>query len=96
MKTVQAVKFKNKQWDFISEMKDFKNPLVLVFGNRYLLESATIYDEIKELFPTGSIVFGSSSGEILGDRVYDESISLTAIEFEKSTFIVHAENVQNY
>tara|TARA_R110002050_G_scaffold116847_2_gene233390 strand:+ start:38287 stop:39420 length:1134 start_codon:yes stop_codon:yes gene_type:complete len=96
MKTVQAVKFKDKQWDFISKKIDLKNPLVLVFGNRYLLESTTIYDEIKEIFPTGSIVFGSSSGEILDDRVYDESISLTAIEFEKSTFIVHSENVQNF
>lgn len=96
MKTVQAIKEKGKEWYFTSEKIDLKNPLVLVFGNRFSLESPTIYDELKAMFPLGNIVFGSTSGEILGENVYDESITLTAIEFEKSQYQIHSENIHDF
>lgn len=96
MKTVQAYRDKKNKWTYISEKQNLNNPLVLVFGNRYLLEEKNIYEDVKKRFPNGSIVFGSTSGEILGDSVYDETISITAIEFEKSNFAVHSKNVKNY
>lgn len=96
MKTIQAVKFKGEEWNFTSEKKALHNPLILVFGNRFLLESPTIYNEIKALFPNGNIVFGTTSGEILGENIYDESIVLTAIEFEKSSYVVHSENIGEF
>ena len=96
MKTVQAIKEKGKDWNFKSEKLSLKNPLVLVFGNRFLLESPTIYQEIDAIFPNGNIIFGSTSGEILGESIYDESITITAIEFEKSQYIIHSENINNY
>ncbi|WP_158976698.1 FIST signal transduction protein [Cellulophaga sp. L1A9] len=96
MKTIQVVKHKGKEWEFKSEKKDLKNPLVLVFGNRFLLESATIYAEVKAIFPDGNLVFGSTSGEILGENVFDDSIVITAIEFEKSSYVIHSENINNF
>lgn len=96
MKTVQVIKHQDKEWNFTSEKKDLKNPLVLVFGNRYLLESATIFEEIKKLFPDGNIVFGSTSGEIMGANVFENSIVVTAIEFEKSSYVIHSENIVEY
>ncbi len=96
MKTVQAYKIKNGGWNFISDKPKLNNPLVLVFGNRYLLESPTIYNEIKELFPTGNIVFGTTSGEILKESVNDNSIAVTAIEFEKSNYTIHSKNIKNF
>ena len=95
MKTVQLKKHKNQNWEYLSLKQELKNPLVLVFGNRYLLENPTIYNEIKQIFPDGHIVFGSTSGDITAHSVDDESISITAIEFEKSKFLIKTSNVLN-
>jgi len=96
MKIIQALKHKNYDWEFLSEKQTLINPLVFVFGNRYMLESSIIYEEINTLFPNGHIIFGSTSGEIIEQSVYDETITLTAIEFEKSTFKVFRENVSTF
>ncbi|WP_075340780.1 FIST signal transduction protein [Tenacibaculum agarivorans] len=93
MKTVQLKKNKNTDWKYISKKLILKEPLVLVFGNRYLLESDTILGEVQELFKDGHIVFGSTSGDITADEVDDESITITAIEFEKSSFLIKTVNV---
>ena len=95
MKTVQLKKHKDKNWDYLSPKLELNNPLVLAFGNRYLLENPTIYNEIKALFPDGHIVFGSTSGDITAHSVDDNSISITAIEFEKSRFLIKTSNVLN-
>lgn len=95
MKTLQLKKYKNSDWEYLSEKKDLKAPLVLVFGNRFLLEDKTIFKEIKNLFKDGHIVFGSTSGDITTQSVDDESITITAIEFEKSNFIIKTANVLN-
>ena len=95
MKTVQLKKNKDKAWEYLSPKQVLNNPLVLVFGNRYLLEDTTIYKEIKSIFQNGHIVFGSTSGDITEHYVDDEGISITAIEFEKSQFLIKTSNVLN-
>ena len=96
MKIIQASKVKNQDWNYFQEKTTLKNPLVLVFGNRFLLEDEAVIAGIRKEFPYEDIVFGSTSGEILCCNVYDESISVTAIEFEKSSFVVERENILNY
>ena len=96
MKIEQGVKEKNGSWDFIESRQELKEPLVLVFGNRYALESNRIYQEIRDLNPKGQIVFGTTSGEILENKVYNESIVLTAIEFEKSMFKIVHQNMNSH
>jgi hypothetical protein len=39
-----------------SSRKNSKNPLVLVFGNRYLLENKEIITDIKKEFPYEHII----------------------------------------
>lgn len=95
MKTVQLVKHKNKDWEYVIEKQDLKQPLVLVFGNRYMLEDDAVYTDIKQLFPDGHIVFASSCAEISSDTVNQDSITITAIEFEKSKFVIKTSNVLN-
>lgn len=95
MKTVQLKKHKDKNWDYLSPKQELINPLVLVFGNRFLLESPTIYNEIDTLFPNGHIVFASSCGDIMAESVDDQSISITAIEFEKNWFLIKTSNILN-
>ncbi|MDP5157674.1 MAG: FIST C-terminal domain-containing protein [Flaviramulus sp.] len=95
MKTIQLQKQSDNIWEYITPKQELNNPLVLVFGNRFLLENPNIYNEIKELFPNGQIVFGSTSGDITSQSVDDESITITAIEFEKSTFLIKTSNILN-
>ncbi|WP_405409833.1 FIST signal transduction protein [Maribacter sp. Asnod1-A12] len=95
MKIVQAIKKANESFVLQSTTK-LKEPLVLVFGNRYLLESEHIFNEVRELFPDGHIVFGTTSGEIIEDKVLEGTVVLTAIEFEKSAIVVKRCNVADY
>ncbi len=60
--------------------------LVLAFGNRYILEDPTRYEEIRSMYPNSDIIINSTSGEIQGQQVLDNSIVLTSIQFEKSTY----------
>lgn len=62
-----------------------KAQLVLVFGNRYLLENAEHYEYIRTLYPAAHIFLCSTSGEIIGTAVYDNTIAVTAIEFAHTT-----------
>lgn len=95
MKIVQLKRYKESSWAFLSKEQRLTAPLVLVFGNRFLLEDTNIYNEVKALFPDGHIVFGSTSGDITANEVSDESITITAIEFEKSHFEIKTSNLLN-
>jgi len=95
MKIVQAIKKGNKPI-VLQNPSHLKEPLVLVFGNRYMLEDDGLYNEIRALFPEGHIVFGTTSGEIIDDNVLEGTVVLTAIEFEKSKILVKRCNVKDY
>jgi len=95
MKTVQLQREAAGSWQYLSESILLKNPLVLILGNRFLLEKEGIYEEVKALFPTGHLVFGSSSGEIVAGAVNDHHITITAIEFEKSSFEIQTFNIHD-
>ena len=58
--------------------------LVLAFGSRLVLEEAVRFKEVHDMYPEAHIIMCSTSGEIYGNEVFDESISLTAIFFEKT------------
>ena len=95
MKIVQLKKVANKNFEYLSEELILKEPLVLVFGNRFMLQEKNIFNEVRELFKDGHIVFGSTSGNITSESVDDECITITAIEFEKSSFSIKTANVLN-
>lgn len=97
MKIIQGLKVAHQAFKVaVDQENPLENPLVLVFGNRYALEESQLYDEVKTLFPNGHIVFGSTSGEIMGATVMDETVTLTAIELERSHFLVKRKNVTDF
>ncbi|MEP5340849.1 MAG: FIST N-terminal domain-containing protein [Algibacter sp.] len=95
MKTVQLKRDKTDGWQYLTENLPLIKPLVLVLGNRYMLESKTVYSDVKALYPDGHIVFGSTSGDITSNRVDDDAITITATEFEKSQFLIKTSNIIN-
>ena len=97
MKFQQYEKQKNNDWVLVSPTKvRLKKPLVLVFGNRILLEETTVYEDVKNRFPDGEIIIGSTAGEIMLEKVYEDSITITAIEFEKSSFKAKRANILDF
>lgn len=96
MKIIQASKNGTENWRYLQTKVTLVNPLVLVFANRYLLEEEAKIKIIKEEFPYENLVFASTSGEILDGSIQDNSISVTAIEFENSTFIIERENISSF
>lgn len=59
--------------------------LVFVFGGREESESPEHFATLKGLYPDAHIVSCSTAGEILGTKVSDHSLSVTAIHFDTTT-----------
>lgn len=63
-------------------LKRQKFHLVLAFGDRVLLSDAKRFEELKEAYPAAEILLASTSGNIFGTSLDQESIVATAIGFE--------------
>ena len=73
-----------------------KCQLLIGFGEKKsLLEKAT-FEELKRKFPNATIALCSTAGEIFASEVLNDSISLTAIEFEKTTVRSACVNIEQY
>jgi len=78
------------------ETFDNSKTLVLAFGDRMLLQKPTFYNEIKAFYPEAEVILNSTSGEIVGGTVVDHSVVLTAIQFEKTDFVVKQVQIIDY
>jgi hypothetical protein len=56
--------------------------LVLVFGGRSILKEQKYFDEIKKAYPKAHLLGCSTAGEIFGTQVSDDSLVMTAVDFE--------------
>ncbi len=85
MKIEQKKWTKESGWVELSNnnLKDTAN-LILVFGDSTLLADPNHFTEIKAMYPAGHILLGSTAGEILDTHVYDNSITITAVQFEQT------------
>ena len=69
--------------------------LVLTFGNRSLAQCSIIQRELDAHFPNAHIIGCTTSGEILGDDLYDDTLCLTALELESSKVQVFHSHILN-
>lgn len=58
---------------------------VLVFGGIDEVHNPERYNELKANYPNADIVMASTAGEIIDNRVQDETLTATAIQYEKTT-----------
>jgi hypothetical protein len=56
--------------------------VMFVFGARPLLQAGELVGELRDHFKEATILGCSTSGEIFGDTVIDDSVIATAVEFE--------------
>ena len=86
MKIEQSDWTSAKGWFPISNPKSTITPqLVLIFSSGAILKDKSVMEGIKGKYPSAVFVGCSTSGEISGTNVRDNSIALTAVEFEKTT-----------
>ena len=78
-KDLWKVKNSTAQFDAV------KAQLVIVFGSGDLASATQNYEKIKSYYPNADIVSCSTAGEIIGDEVFDDTLIVTAIQFEKAT-----------
>lgn len=86
MKTAQ-IHYNHQQWVNLKQSPDFdpvKAQLVLAFGAGEIIILQSVFDHIKATYPNADIVSCSTSGEIIDDQVFDDSVVVTAIQLEKS------------
>lgn len=91
---------KAKGWETLrNDNLDYLNcNLVIAFGSTEILSDSFFYENIQASYPNAHILMNSTSGEIIDRQVNDDTISLTAIEFEKTkikTAITHIGAVRN-
>ncbi len=96
------MKIEQKKWVAESGWKTFseghftKDPeLVLVFGGNNALKDKKLFDEIRSWYPKSHIVSASTAGEIIKTEVSDDTLVLSAIEFEKTTLQFSVSNITN-
>ncbi len=85
---IQQYHYLDGKWNKSTTSPGFDNQLVqlaLAFGEPSLVNNQEIFNQIRDLYPGANIVACSTAGEIICDEVYDKSIVLTAIQFEKTT-----------
>jgi hypothetical protein len=56
--------------------------LVFVFGARPLIQAGDLVREVRDRFKEAAVIGCSTSGEIVGDEVVDDSVIATAVSFE--------------
>jgi hypothetical protein len=84
---------KSKNENFVDTNKC---QLLIGFGEKRLLLEQPIYEELKKKFPNASIALCSTAGEIFSSEVLNDSLTLTAIEFEKTKVQSANINISQY
>lgn len=74
----------------ILKIPDFNPDLILIFGNKLNIQQTEIMQPIMEFFKDAQILGCSTAGEIFGTQIFDNSISLIVIEFEKTNIESHS------
>lgn len=86
MKIKQRLFSKNHGWVTLrdDQFDHSSSCLILIFSSTEILSDNTIYSTVRNEFPNAHILLNSSAGEIIDMNLNDDTISLTAIEFEKT------------
>jgi len=94
MKTQQFYWTKESNWNLPeSPLQDAQ--VLFIFAGIDVIETKLAYDELKSHFPKADQIYMSTSGEIMGNEIKDDSLVVTAVQFEKTPIQIHAFEKQN-
>lgn len=73
-----------------------KCQLVIIFGASDCISTPAFFNKIKADFPAAQVALSSTSGEIIGDNVFDDSAVVTAIEFDHTSIRPFMTNIREH
>ena len=76
--------------------RDFQPGLVLVFGSTDLLREENTHAAVRSLYPEADIVGCSTAGEIVQTSVRDDTVAVTAIQFDTTLCRIEQVEVDHY
>ncbi len=89
MKIEQRQWTQGQSWELVRPALFIDTPqLVLVMGSCQPLQNQALFDKIKSWYPKAHVVSVSTAGEIKGAQVQEDSLVVTAVEFEKTSIQV--------
>lgn len=94
MKISQTIWTEKEGWSSSEPISNVD--LVLAFGKREHLENPLRVAELKKQFAPEHLLACSTSGEIGGDTVFDNSISAVAVSFEKTKICSAAIHISDF
>lgn len=77
-------------------LEDDKVQLVTCFGAKKLLQRDNIFAFLKRKFPNANIAICSTAGEIYNNEVYDNSLSVAAIQFDHTPLQSHIVEISDF
>ncbi|MEO0559436.1 MAG: FIST N-terminal domain-containing protein [Bacteroidota bacterium] len=78
------------QWRWASDQPlqspspDPSADLVFVFGGPNRMADPRLFDQIRALYPDALIAGASTSGEVLGSTIHDDSLAITSLAFDQA------------
>lgn len=82
MKVEKLLWNKEHGWEQKPSLKDAS--LVIYFGGKEILSSPSSHQELKQFYPNAQVLGCSTGGEIYGSDVFDDSLVVAAIRFNKT------------
>jgi len=85
---IQQLQYIDKSWIIHMHAEDFDRmqcQLVLVFGEPSLITDTAVFNHLERSYPEAHIILSSTSGEIIHTGVFDNSVVVTAVQFDNTT-----------
>ncbi len=68
----------------IDESFDSEQTVFFIFGSSEFKNNIQIFNDLKKRFPKSTFIGCSTSGEIFGNRVYDDTLSIAVAQFSNT------------
>ncbi|MDD2905916.1 MAG: FIST N-terminal domain-containing protein [Sulfurimonas sp.] len=92
---IKTYLYMDKKWNEpLDTSMDSSNTLVIVFGSTDILSIQEGLDTLIAFYKNATIMGCSTSGEIYKSEVYDTSLSVAIVQFDKSTFRLVIEELE--
>lgn len=96
MKVGQKKWTPNEGWKAVVVNDTERAQLVLLFGDRDLLENCERLEEIKKQYPSANVALISTAGNIQDTNIEDNAIIATSIQFEKTPIEIRRTNLADH
>jgi hypothetical protein len=96
---IQQLQYLDKAWKIHLHAEDFDRlqcQLVLVFGEPSLITDTAVFNHLERSYPEAHIILSSTSGEIIHTDVFDNSVVVTAIQFDHTTIHCAETNISSH